>query len=157
MFKHGDFAQLHLCKKDGFVFTYILLQPASHVRVAENLKLWKKKDLLTNLCLAPWKYFSINWWHLNAIDSKYTLTKQFIRNTCIPTYSCDNLISQLCGSSAMRKIMQMRVRSLESGNSKTFWIHQPLTCINAKNIPVHFPTFQTQIFTLASELFKLAP
>ena len=42
---------------------------------------------------------------------KYTLTEHFIRNTCRPTYSCNYLISQSRGNSAMHKIRPLRVRS----------------------------------------------
>lgn len=42
---------------------------------------------------------------------KYTLTEYFIRDICMPTYSCNCPINQLCDSSVMHKIIQIQASS----------------------------------------------
>lgn len=46
-------------------------------------------------------------WHLWVC----TLTEHFIKNHCTTTNSCSSLISQSCGSSVLRNIMQIRASS----------------------------------------------
>ena len=58
----------------------------------------------------------------------YTLTEQVNRNTCTSTPSCNYLISQSCGSSAVHKSMQIRVRIWNADKMWSKWLWQWNDC-----------------------------